>query len=113
MRHPKIAPDTGLQVQCIPECFPTGQPIYGFAGLQPSIWRHRQHKQAGERLLPACCVEPCLAFKYLRLLAKGLSNKQIARDLEISESTVKSLLSKMQVMNRTEAALNAGKWTEE
>ncbi|WP_161880475.1 response regulator [Deinococcus alpinitundrae] len=53
----------------------------------------------------------------LRLLAKGLSNKQIARGLGISESTVKnhvkSVLSKMQVKNRTEAALNAGKWTGE
>ncbi|ABF43920.1 two component transcriptional regulator, LuxR family (plasmid) [Deinococcus geothermalis DSM 11300] len=53
----------------------------------------------------------------LRLLARGLSNKAIARDLAISESTVKnhvkSILAKMQVRNRTEAALNASRWVGE
>ena len=52
----------------------------------------------------------------LRLLARGLSNKGIGRDLGISESTVKnhvkSILAKMQVKNRTEAALNADRWVD-
>lgn len=47
----------------------------------------------------------------LRLLAHGLANKEIARDLGIGEKTVKthvsSILSKMGVLSRTQAALQA------
>ena len=83
--------------------------------IQPSVASKYLHllttrQQDVEHLSPR-------ELETLRLLAKGLSNKQIARDLGISESTVKnhvkSLLSKMQVRNRTEAALNAGRWMGE
>jgi DNA-binding NarL/FixJ family response regulator len=47
----------------------------------------------------------------LRLMAKGLSNKEIARDLGIGEKTVKThvsnILSKLGVLSRTQAALYA------
>ena len=47
-------------------------------------------------------------MRVLRLLTQGLSNKQIARDLEISEITVKAHVSaifrKLGVSNRTQAA---------
>ncbi len=47
----------------------------------------------------------------LRLVAKGLSNKEIAKDLEVSEVTVKthvsSILSKLNLSSRTQAALFA------
>ena len=47
----------------------------------------------------------------LRLLAHGLANKEIARDLEIGEKTVKThvsnILSKLGVLSRTQAALQA------
>jgi two-component system, NarL family, nitrate/nitrite response regulator NarL len=49
----------------------------------------------------------------LQLLADGMSNKQIAGDLSLSESTVKhymtNLMQKLQVRNRVEAALLARK----
>ena len=45
----------------------------------------------------------------LRLVAKGLSNKQVAIELDLQEKTVKHhmtrILSKLQVRNRTEAAI--------
>ncbi|UJW86312.1 response regulator [Devosia sp. SL43] len=45
----------------------------------------------------------------LRLVAKGMSNKHVAIDLDIQEKTVKhhmtSILNKLKVRNRTEAAL--------
>ena len=51
----------------------------------------------------------------LDLLATGLSNKEIARDLDLSEKTVKhymtNILQKLQVRNRVEAALLAQKGT--
>jgi NarL family two-component system response regulator LiaR len=49
----------------------------------------------------------------LRLLARGLANKEIARDLGIAEKTVKthvsSILGKLGVQSRTQAALYAGR----
>ena len=49
--------------------------------------------------------------RVLRLLARGLSNKQIARDLDISEITVKAHVSaifrKLGVANRTQASNEA------
>lgn len=51
--------------------------------------------------------------RVLRLLAEGLSNKQIARELKISEITVKvhvsSILKKLGVANRVKAAMEARK----
>jgi NarL family two-component system response regulator LiaR len=47
----------------------------------------------------------------LKLLAQGLANKEIARDLSIGEKTVKThvsnILSKLGVLSRTQAALHA------
>lgn len=47
----------------------------------------------------------------LRLVATGLSNKEIARELELQEKTIKhymtNILQKLQVRNRVEAALKA------
>jgi len=49
----------------------------------------------------------------LRLLARGLANKEIARELDIAEKTVKthvsSILGKLGVQSRTQAALYAGR----
>lgn len=50
-------------------------------------------------------------LQVLHLLAEGLSNKQIAKRLEISEHTAKfhlaAILSKLGVESRTEAAVRA------
>lgn len=50
-------------------------------------------------------------LEVLRLIAEGLANKEIARELNIGEKTVKthvsSILSKMGVLSRTQAALQA------
>jgi DNA-binding NarL/FixJ family response regulator len=49
----------------------------------------------------------------LRLLARGLANKEIARELHIGEKTVKThvsnILAKLGVQSRTQAALQAGR----
>ncbi len=48
----------------------------------------------------------------LRLVAKGLSNKEVGRSLNLQEKTVKhymtNILQKLQVRNRVEAAIKAG-----
>ncbi len=50
-------------------------------------------------------------LEVLRLLAEGLANKEIARELSIGEKTVKThvsnILSKLGVLSRTQAALQA------
>jgi DNA-binding NarL/FixJ family response regulator len=50
-------------------------------------------------------------IEVLRLLAQGLANKEIARELGIGEKTVKThvsnILSKLGVLSRTQAALHA------
>jgi two-component system, NarL family, response regulator LiaR len=49
----------------------------------------------------------------LRLVARGLANKEIARDLQIGEKTVKThvsnILTKLGVQSRTQAALQASR----
>jgi DNA-binding NarL/FixJ family response regulator len=52
-------------------------------------------------------------IEVLRLLARGLANKEIARELIIAEKTVKthvsSILAKLRLQSRTQAALYAGR----
>jgi len=54
--------------------------------------------------------------KVLKLLAEGMSNKHIARELQISEITVKAhvslILKKLGVQNRVQAAMEARKLLE-
>ena len=49
----------------------------------------------------------------LRLLARGLHNKQIAARLQVNERTIKyhvsAILSKLEVSNRTEAVTEAAR----
>lgn len=56
-------------------------------------------------------------MRVLRLLAEGLSNKHIARELQISEITVKAhvslILQKLGVANRVQAAMKAKKLLRE
>ena len=64
---------------------------------------------SGERSAPAGLTEREL--EVLRLIARGMSNKQIARELVLSEKTVKThvsnILAKLHVADRTQAALYA------
>ncbi len=79
--------------------------------IQPSVAAKYLRLLAEKQREP---VEETLSnreLEVLRELAEGQSNKEIARLLGISESTVKnhvnSILAKLRVKNRTEAALKA------
>lgn len=65
---------------------------------------------------PILCLTP-RQTDVLRSLARGLSNKGIARDLDLSEATVKihvrHLIRKLGVGNRTQVALRASSLTAE
>jgi DNA-binding NarL/FixJ family response regulator len=94
----------------------------GDALIQPSITRKvlaefsrlatAAEKSAAKPLQPAL-VEPLTEREQdvLRALAKGLSNREIARQLVITEGTVKnhvsSLIAKLDVRDRTQAVLKA------
>lgn len=71
---------------------------------------------------PAAAVEPIEELTrreadILRLVATGMSNKEVARELDLQEKTVKhymtAILGKLQAKNRVEAAIIAHKaWRE-
>lgn len=69
--------------------------------LLRELRRRPDRGQIGERLT-------CREVQTLRLISKGLSNKEIARELGISVSTVKnhvhSVLEKLRVQSRSQAA---------
>jgi NarL family two-component system response regulator LiaR len=81
----------------------------GEALLAPSVAARLMQEVSGERPAPAGLTEREL--EVLRLIARGLSNKLIARELVVSEKTVKThvsnILAKLHLTDRTQAALYA------
>jgi NarL family two-component system response regulator LiaR len=81
----------------------------GEALLAPSVAARLMQEVSGERPAPAGLTEREL--EVLRLIARGMSNKQIARELVVSEKTVKThvsnILAKLHLADRTQAALYA------
>lgn len=65
----------------------------------------------GQKALPETESLSQREIEILRLVATGMSNKEIARDTNLQEKTVKhymtNILQKLQVRNRVEAALKA------
>ena len=81
----------------------------GEALLAPSVAARLMQEVSGERPAPAGLTEREL--EVLRLIARGMSNKQIAKELVVSEKTVKThvsnILAKLHLADRTQAALYA------
>jgi NarL family two-component system response regulator LiaR len=81
----------------------------GEALLAPSVAARLMREVSGERAAPAGLTEREL--EVLRLIARGMSNKQIAHELVVSEKTVKThvsnILAKLHLADRTQAALYA------
>ena len=81
----------------------------GEALLAPSVAAKLMQEVAGDRS-PAAGL-PERELEVLRLIARGLSNKMIARELVVSEKTVKThvsnILAKLHLTDRTQAALYA------
>jgi NarL family two-component system response regulator LiaR len=85
----------------------------GKAQLHPDIARKLMAEVAGQEEKPGPEPDPLTEreSEVLRLIARGYSNRQIARELTLSEKTVKShvssILSKLGVADRTQAAIYA------
>jgi two-component system, NarL family, response regulator LiaR len=81
----------------------------GEALLAPSVAARLMQEVSGER--PASAGLTGRELEVLRLIARGLSNKLIARELVVSEKTVKThvsnILAKLHLADRTQAALYA------
>jgi NarL family two-component system response regulator LiaR len=81
----------------------------GEALLAPSVTARLMQEVAGGPSLSAALTEREL--EVLRLIARGMSNKLIARELVVSEKTVKThvsnILAKLHLSDRTQAALYA------
>ena len=81
----------------------------GEALLAPSVAARLMQEVAGGPPPPATLTEREL--EVLRLIARGMSNKLIARELVVSEKTVKThvsnILAKLHLTDRTQAALYA------
>jgi NarL family two-component system response regulator LiaR len=81
----------------------------GEALLAPSVAARLMQEVSGERPAPAGLT--ARELEVLRLIARGMSNKQIAGELVVSEKTVKThvsnILAKLHLADRTQAALYA------
>jgi DNA-binding NarL/FixJ family response regulator len=84
--------------------------------IQPqvaAIYLRRVAERAAEP--PSDALTP-RETEVVQLLARGKTNREISEALDLSTSTVKnhvnSILSKLRVRNRTEAALKAQAWTD-
>lgn len=81
----------------------------GEALLAPSVAARLMQEVSGERTAPGGLTDRELDV--LRLIARGLPNKQIAAELVVSEKTVKThvsnILAKLHLADRTQAALYA------
>lgn len=81
----------------------------GEALLAPSVAARLMQEVSGERSAPGGLTDREL--EVLRLIARGLPNKQIAAELVVSEKTVKThvsnILAKLHLADRTQAALYA------
>ncbi len=82
--------------------------------LPPSLVGHDQPETDGEAETTGANAKPRLTprqFDVLGLLARGLSNKEIARELGLAEGTVKlhvtALLKVLKSSNRTQAVVKA------
>jgi NarL family two-component system response regulator LiaR len=82
----------------------------GEALLAPSVAAKLMQEVAGQRTPPSGGLTE-RELDVLRLIARGLSNKLIARELVVSEKTVKThvsnILAKLHLADRTQAALYA------